>query len=197
MPYRPGVKAVVKESAKNLVMCHRSSISALVLAVPLFLGHTAPARAAKAIEASIEQNGKVILQGVYTGGDRADAAEIWEDLSLAWLKALQEIPADPADSQQATLTGDIRILVSWGRNPIASAQMDKLRLVRVSGTNDQWQIPRDEVERAAKAAGLQLHPRVGLHGGWIAGIIGVCVLFGGLVWLAVRYFLLSRPRADD
>jgi len=166
---------------------HRYFFSAFVLAVLLSLDHAGPALAAKAIEARIEQNGKVILKGVYTGGDGADAAEIWADLGLAWLKALQEIPADPSDSQQATLTGEIRIVVSWGRNPIASAQVDKLRLVRVSGKSDQWQIPRAEVERTAEAAGLQLPTPVRLHGGWIAGIIGVCVLLGGLVWLVVRY----------
>jgi hypothetical protein len=161
-----------------------------VFVFALFLGlvQAGPAQAAKAIEARIEQNGKVILQGVYTGGDRADAAEIWEDLGVARLKARQEIPTDPSDPRQATLTGDIRIVVSWVRNPIATAQVDKLRLVRVSGTSDQWQIPRDEVERTAEAAGLQLHPPPHLHGAWLAGaIITACVLVSGLVWLAVRY----------
>jgi hypothetical protein len=37
------------------------------LAIVLGLGHSGPAQAAKAIEARIEQNGKVILQGVYSG----------------------------------------------------------------------------------------------------------------------------------
>lgn len=168
-------------------MRHRSILSALVLGVFLVLGHAGPAHAAKAIEARIEQNGKVILQGVYTGGDRADAAEIWADLGGAWLKALQEIPVEPSDPQQATLTGDLQIVVSWVRNPIASAQVDKLRLVRASATSDQWKIPREEVERTAEAAGLQLHPPLRPHGAWITGVIGVCILLGGLVWLVVRY----------
>jgi hypothetical protein len=172
----------------------RSLFCVLVLTALLGLGHAGTAQAAKAIEARIEQNGKVILQGVYTGGDRADAAEIWADLSLAWLKAVQAIPADPSDPEQATLTGDLRIVVSWPPDPIASAQVDKLRLVRVPGETDRWQIPRDEVERTAQAAGLQLHPPLRLHGGWIAGIVGVCVLFGGLLWLAVRY--LRRQQSD-
>lgn len=168
------------------VVRHRSVFSAFVLAVLLGLFHAEPALAAKAIEARIEQDGKVILKGVYTGGDRADAAEIWEDLSVARLKAVQEIPADPSDPQQATLTGEIRIVVSWGRNPIASAQVDKLRLVRTSGTRDQWHIPREEVERTAQAAGLQLHTPVRPHGAWIAGGILVRILVGGVVWLVVR-----------
>jgi hypothetical protein len=166
---------------------HRSFFAAFVLAVLLGLDHAGPGLAAKAIKARIEQNGKVILQGIYTGGDRADAAEIWADLSRAWLKALQEIPADPSDPQQAMLTGDIRIVVSWPPSPIASAQVDRLRLVRVPGKSDQWQIPREEVERTAEAAGLQLPSPSHQSSGLIAGIVLACLLFGGLVWLFVRF----------
>jgi Pyrimidine dimer DNA glycosylase len=134
---------------------HRSFFAAFVLAVLLGLDHAGPALAAKAIQARIEQNGKVILQGIYTGGDRADAAEIWADLGGARLKAIQEIPADPSDPQQATLTGDIRIVVSWAPNPIASAQVALVTATK-SDTSSQrmrlWSIHPSFLDRTGLVA---------------------------------------------
>lgn len=163
-------------------MRHRL-LFALVLAILVCLD-SGDAQAAKAISVKIEQDGKLVLQGIYSARDTADAAETWDNLDKPVLETAQEITADPSDPQQATLTGDIRIVVAWGRDPIATAQVDRLQLLHVSG--NQWRLPREEVERTALAAGLELRPPTSPQGTLLGGI-AVCVIFAGLVLLFLRH----------
>lgn len=151
------------------------------------------AQAAKAINVKVEQNGKVVLQGIYSAHDTADAAEAWVDLDKPALEAAQDIPGDLADPQQATLTGNIRIVVTWGREPVASAQVDRLRLLRVA--NKQWRLPRDEVERTAQVAGLELRQPAS-PAGTVLGGIAVCVIFGGVVLLFLRHQYRGQEEAE-
>ena len=173
-------------------MRHRLlSLAPVMLAAWLCLGHGGPAEAARFIDVRIERDGGVVLETGFGASDYEPAARIWARLDRAPLRAVHEVPADAANPQQATLVGDIRITILHVDTVLASAQVDKLRLTRVSGTSDQWQLPKDEVERTGQTAGLRALT-VRPNWAFIAGLV-VCAFFGILAWLFVR----RRRQAQD
>lgn len=154
-----------------------------VVAAALVLGHGQTAHGAKAIQVHIEDEGKLVLRGLYSGADRASTAELWRDLAQAPLEALVNFPAEPSNPRQATLTGNLRIVISWDE-PLASANVKELRLVRDTDRTSRWQLSPEEVERTAQAAGLQLPWRISPMVPLAAGIM-ICILVGS-IWQRVR-----------
>ncbi|MBL8795777.1 MAG: hypothetical protein JNM56_17870, partial [Planctomycetia bacterium] len=148
----------------------------LLLALLLLLVRAESAQAAKAISVQIKDSEKVVLRGICTADDRDTPAEVWRELEQADLEALADFAAEPTDPRLATLMGDLRIVVSW-HEPLASAAVSELHLVRDAGKGTRWRLAPGEVERAAPAAGLQLPSRAAAFWPLAVGV-AVCVLAG-------------------
>jgi len=106
------------------------------------------------LEATVERDGEPVLQAKYGVSDQATPAAAWGQLVGKHFKAVGPITPDAGDPQKAVLKGKIRITLRHTGSHFASADVDQLRLVRVAGAEDEWEIPKDEVDRAAKSAGF-------------------------------------------
>jgi hypothetical protein len=183
-----GDAGLLVEHLRELLMrCDGCFRSAFLLGCLLGSGLLAGGCAATApLRAQIERDGKLLLQtGVYAGIGERDAA-LWRCLEGVPFRAAGPLPAAADDPHPLTLTGSLRVVVLVGPDPHfarrLTAPMDSLRLVRVPGTDDQWQIPADELERIGRAAGVLpwVEP-------WVVGVaVAGCALLGALAWLIRR-----------
>jgi len=132
-------------------MRHRLGFAlVLLLAVSLFPGCIGQ----RALRVQITRDGELILQTAYGVSDRLNAAAIWRSLEGKSFKTVDTLKPETDDPQKAVVKGKIRIVILHVDREIASAQVDEIRLVRVPGSNDQWQLAPDEVRRTGQAAGL-------------------------------------------
>ena len=106
------------------------------------------------LEATVERDGEPVLQAKYGISDQATPAAAWSQLAGRHFKAVGPVTPDAGDPNKATLKGKIRITLRHAGTHFASADADQLRLVRVAGADDEWEIPKEEVERTAKTAGF-------------------------------------------
>ncbi len=116
---------------------------------------------------------------------------VWGYLSKVQLKAVGELPPDPADPLRATLTGKVRIAVLHTGRPAGvsgdtrtDVVVDELRLVRTAPGADTWQFAPGEVERTAAAAGID--PARPAANGWrvalaVGGAVVVLAVAAGVV----------------
>lgn len=170
----------------------------LLLGAWLVLGSSQPASAAKHIEARIERDGEVVLKTSMTASDTEDRAVTWQRLETAPFHVVGKLPRPEGGSQQTTLTGRVAVVLVWKADepPVSSASVEELDLVRVPGAEDRWQLPRAEVARTARAAGLDLPKRP-----WPAAAVGAAavtgaVVLGAGVWLLARRCRERAPSGD-
>jgi hypothetical protein len=102
----------------------------------------------------IERDGQPVLETGYGVSDRLGTGAMWKSLQGKAFEALGSIEPDASDPQTAVLRGRIRIVILHVDREMASVRVDELRLVRSSVAQDQWELPPDEVQRTARAAGL-------------------------------------------
>ena len=135
---------------------------AVLLGGGLFLLGGSSAHAARLLDIRVERDGQLILSGMYPDNGSADAGRVWSYLKDVTLEPAGEMPADPL---RVTLTGNIRVAVlhvdkpvGWQGGARTDVAVEELRLVRPSPHSDRWQLAPGEVERTARAAGIQLPP---------------------------------------
>ncbi len=117
----------------------------------------APTQAARLLNVHFEQDGKAVLLTYYDDGGRADAPKVWRYLATQPIMVAKKpvgIAADAQDPKTAVLTGAIRIRVQHVRRVIVEATVKRLKLVRKDTKDQRWFLPSSEVERIAKAAGI-------------------------------------------
>jgi hypothetical protein len=107
------------------------------------------------LEARVERDGEPILETKFSVSDQATAAEAWSRLAGKSFKAVGPIIPEVGDANRAVLKGRIRITLKHTGTHFASSDVEQLRLTRVVGAEDQWEIPKDEVERAAKSGSFE------------------------------------------
>jgi hypothetical protein len=106
------------------------------------------------LQIHLERDGKLILRSECVVSDGLDAASMWKSLQGRPFDATSALTPTADDPQKAVLKGKIKITIMRVDRVIASALVDEIRLVRVPGSQERWEIPQDEVERTARAAGL-------------------------------------------
>jgi hypothetical protein len=107
------------------------------------------------LEARVERDGEPVLETKFGVSDQATPAAAWAQLAGKHFKAVGPITPDAGDPNKAVLKGKIRITLRHTGSHFASSDVDQLRLARVAGTEDQWEIPKDEIDRTAKSAGFK------------------------------------------
>src|SRR5262245_26003645 len=126
-----------------------------LLAFALTAGVLAPGCGAqKSLEARIERDGELVLKTSFGVNDQMPPAAAWKELAGKPFKAVGPITPD-ADGKTATFKGKIRIELKSGGTHFASADVQELRLTKVPGSDNDWEIPQSEIERTAKAAGFK------------------------------------------
>ena len=152
------------------------------LAAALWLAKAPAAQAARFLRAQITVNGKPVLEANFGAPDVEDAARTWARLEELTFMAVSEVAPSGDDPLKADLTGEVRI--SIGLIALASATTDRLQLVRAGGG---WRLPAAEVERTARAAGLDITKmRDSLPTMVIAGALVAMALIGIGGWLVWR-----------
>lgn len=103
------------------------------------------------IEARVEKDGVYILQSQYPVAEDASESTVWTQLGGCQLKQLVSL----AEGQSSTvLTGKIEIVLRHAGAAVVRGEIQQLHMTRVPGTVDYWTIPKEEIERTKKAAGL-------------------------------------------
>jgi hypothetical protein len=125
----------------------------LILSVLVISGSTG-CEAQRLVEARVERDGEPILQSQFGISDEATPATAWGLLSDQKFKAVGHVAPEENDPKKAVLKGKIRIFIRYAGSHLARVDVEQLRIVLVPGTEDYWTIPKDEVERTLKAAGL-------------------------------------------
>ncbi|MBA4063985.1 MAG: hypothetical protein C0501_09790 [Isosphaera sp.] len=120
------------------------------LAAGLAAGCPAPPQ--KTIEVEVERDGKAVLRGSFPAPVDVTPVDAWYRLEGKRLAAAGPIAPDPNDPGAAVLTGEVRVTLTHDGKRVAGAILDRLRVDRVLGATDVWEIPRAELERATKPA---------------------------------------------
>ncbi|MCO6457904.1 MAG: hypothetical protein J5I93_21585 [Pirellulaceae bacterium] len=129
---------------------------ALVFSAALIL-FSQPLLAARLLNVTFLQDGRVVARTYYSDNGRADAATVWRYLERPPIMAdtdVAAIPSSPDDPLRATLSGDVRIRFQHTDRVLAEAQVHSLTLRRDDATSQNWYLSPAEVERTAAAAGL-------------------------------------------
>jgi hypothetical protein len=154
-----------------------------------------PAAAARLIQVSYERDGRVLLETYYEDRGRADVATVWRYLGTRPILAesSQWNLASSGDPLRADLPGKTTIRVRHAGRELASATVSGLTLTRLDPGSAHWYLPKPEVERTARDAGVG--PGVRHGGAWLggvaAGILGLlCLGF----WQLARWLLRRRDR---
>lgn len=177
-------------AASNPLNQHRRFfVLAMLLGSWIALADCRPAAAAQFAMAQVEHNGVVVLQGSFTARDTDDLAAVWKLLIGQPLKAVGSVVPDVPNAHVATLTGDIRLTIT-SLNPKTSVTVNRLRLLRVPGKENEWQLPPEEVEQTAKAAGLDIRLAAGgadpdAAPGWVLPVVFGLIALGGLIALVL------------
>jgi hypothetical protein len=168
---------------------HRFSLShfCLLFTALICLADTRSVLAARLVTVRIERGGEKILEEQFGVPDREGPALIWSRLHTLRLKPHTPIAPSPDNPLEATLSGDLRLVLLHVDRTLAEAKLDRLRLVRAAPGAHEWRLPPEEVVRTAEAAGLELPTdylpllvRVG-----VASFLFLCALIG--VWLYLRH----------
>ena len=106
------------------------------------------------INVHIERDGALVLKTEYGVSDSLIAAAIWGGLRSDSFDAVGTVEPQNDDPRKAVLKGKIQIAILHVNNPIATADVEELKLVRASDSSTQWQLAPGEIERTGKAAGL-------------------------------------------
>src|SRR6266850_6383382 len=120
----------------------RFAIPALILGLIVACGCHSGQRL---LEARVERDGELVLEAHFGVPDQATPADAWGKLAGKPFKAVGPITPEPNDANKAVLKGKIRIALKHTGTHFASSDMDQLRLTRVAGAEDQWEIPKEEV----------------------------------------------------
>jgi hypothetical protein len=107
------------------------------------------------LKAQIERDGEPVLETQFGVSDQATPAAAWAQLAGKHFKAVGPITPDAGDPNKAVLKGKIRITLRHTGTHFASSDVEQLRLTRVAGTDNEWEIPKDEIDRAAKSAAFK------------------------------------------
>lgn len=135
----------------------------------------------------------MILESGFGAGDEEERERLWcrlEDVDF------EESGAAPlaAGKQELTLQGDLRITIRHVDRELVSVQIDELQLRRAAAGGN-WRLPREEVERAALQAGLdvtRLYPPQRSRWG---PLLALAAVFGGaLIALAIGLLIFWRLR---
>jgi hypothetical protein len=105
------------------------------------------------LEARVERDGELVLKALFSVPDSMSPAEAWKQLEGRTFTSVGSIQLDDTDPKKALLRGKIRVALTHTGNPFASAEVENLRVVRPAGAEHGWEIPKEELDRAAKAAG--------------------------------------------
>jgi hypothetical protein len=133
----------------------RSRFAVLAAALVASFACLGCANGQRLLEARIERDGETVLETKFGVSDQATPTAAWEQIVGRSFKAVGPITPDIGDPNKAVLKGKIRIALRHAGTHFASADVDQLRLTRVAGTDDQWEIPKEEVERTLKTAGFK------------------------------------------
>lgn len=126
-----------------------------LLAVLIVLGAGRPASAARALTATVEVDGRIVLQTFYTDDGLQPPERVWRLLGREPGHATTAaIPADAADPSRAALRGDLVVRIRHVDRTIVEAKASELTLVRAEPSGDRWFLPGEEVERVAHANGI-------------------------------------------
>jgi len=167
-------------------------VSLLALLAAALAGESA--FAARLLTATVEVDGKLVLQTAYDDNGTEKAATVWRYLAgePSWAETAKIRP-DEADPQRAQLNGNIVIRIQHVDRPIVQATASELELVRIGSPGDRWFLPDAEVERLAAASGIGRPTASSAFGGpmwpWIVG--GLAAMVAVLALLA----LVARPRS--
>jgi hypothetical protein len=160
---------------------------AILIAGGLFLLGGSTVQAARLLEIRVERDGQVVLRAMRGDDSEQDLGIVWAYLKEVELEPVSEIPVDPTDPLQSTLTGDLRVAILHGGTVVgggrAEVSVRQLRLVRPSADSKYWQLAPGEVERTAEAAGIQL-PK--FRGRLLAVACGAAVTVVVVAWSARR-----------
>lgn len=106
------------------------------------------------LQVRIERERKPVLKTAYSVSDRLDGAAIWKSLQGKAFEPVGPLKLQSDSAKETVLTGQLRIVILHTDQTIATAQVDRVRLVRSAGAPGKWELPQEEVERTAQAAGL-------------------------------------------
>jgi len=118
----------------------------------------ATTQAATIVKATIAVDGKQVILTVNTGGDGLEEGKYWKLLATEPGRAYDVlVKPDKPDGLEANLKGKIKLLLKIrNRIEIGTATTDRLKLIRKDKGSDRWFLPKAEMERFAKLAGVKL-----------------------------------------
>lgn len=129
---------------------HRRLVLSLV-GMALLLGATGCDGGERLIVVHVECDGVHVLQSQFGATDDVPVPILWATLAELKFKSIRRVDRLPNDRNSGLVTGKVRILLLHADAIIASADLDRLRVTQVPGTDVYWTIPNDEVERTAKS----------------------------------------------
>ena len=111
----------------------------------------------KLLRMEVLQGSEIIVATEFGVDDRSTVAEIWDAASGLPVHAEVLDPAlTPSQGSplELKLTGPVEVRITHVRSLQTRATMTDLTLIRSSPTTSDWRLPKEEVDRAQKAAGL-------------------------------------------
>ena len=125
----------------------------------LWLRAENPVQAARFLQATVELDGKVVLSTTLSDDGTSPGEVLWRQLEgCSWNEESLKIPADPSDASRAKLRGALVFRIRHVDRILSEAKADELSLERRGFTTNLWSIPREEVERIARANGFAIPP---------------------------------------
>lgn len=158
------------------------------------------ARSARLLEATIKQDGQVVMRAILQDGGLENALSVWNSLSEAsWepeAKAATTVQVDSKDPLQGVLSGGWTIEVHHTDKLIVSARGVDLMMTRALGSDIHWRIPDEEIEQWGIANGIIDAPSFSGSNSnrWLLGVSALGGL--GIVLLGGRMVLKNRSRVS-
>lgn len=148
-----------------------------------------PLWAARLLNVTFVQDGRVVARTYYSDNGRADAASVWRYLERTPIMVDTDIEALAAETDEplrASLGGAVQIQFRHAGRVLAEAQVRSLILQRDDATSQNWYLSPAEVERTAAAA------RLGAPAASSGGIgRSAATLLWGLPLAALLVFVLA------
>jgi len=104
------------------------------------------------LEIRVERGGELLLKGSFAIPDNQTPIQGWLAIAGRPLQAVAPITPDADNPNAAALKGELRVSLTHAGDHFAASQLERLQITRVPGTDDQWEIPLSELERATKPA---------------------------------------------
>jgi len=145
------------------------------------------ALAARRLHFYVIQGGKTNLQTIWTSSDATPAAKVWRNLGREPAEVDEPglaVAPEPGNPLRATLTGEVEIKLTHAIFLLGYCKVTNLILIRRDANSPRWYLPRAEVERTARAAGLKLADR-GNDYALAVALLGVAIGLG-VLWVLVR-----------